>query len=93
MVGEKRGWDDGDVELDVLRGAAGDGASCVVGCTVVMEVSGVYTERCITLWSKLLRCGDKAHAKALKGHKMDAKDCAAGGVVEWGCCAAYMRRS
>ena len=53
---------------------------------VVMEASGVYTE---PVYYALAGQGfeqvaviNPAHAKALKGHKTDAKDCAAaGGVV------------
>ena len=71
-------------------------ASCVSrGVThVVMEASGVYTEPVGTCAAgaglrPTVAVVNPAHAKALRGHKTDAKDCARlAELFECGCCAA-----
>ena len=64
---------------------------------VVMEASGVYTEPvyyalCEQDFTEVAVI-NPVHAKALKGHKTDAKDCARlAGLFECGCCAAPTSR-
>ena len=64
---------------------------------VVMEASGVYTEPVYYALAGQdfteVAVINPAHAKALKGHKTDAKDCARlGSCSSAGCCAAPTSR-
>ncbi len=64
---------------------------------VVMEASGVYTEPVYYALAELdfdeVAVINPAHAKALKGHKTDAKDCARlAELFECACCAGPTSR-